>query len=79
MERWVGRAALVTGASSGIGAAACKRLVELGMVVVGCARNVDKIKVVVSLEELCSGFPTRSDTNRAIQPQKMARCLKFRI
>ena len=24
-------------------------------------------------------FPTRSDTNRAVQPQKMARGLKFRI
>ena len=26
-----------------------------------------------------SGFPTRSDTNRAVQPQKMARGLKFRV
>ena len=26
-----------------------------------------------------SGFPTRSDTNQAVQLQKMARCLKFRI
>ena len=26
-----------------------------------------------------SGFSTRSDTNRAVQPQKMARGLKFRI
>ena len=26
-----------------------------------------------------SGFPTRSDTNRAVQPRKMARGLKFRI
>ena len=26
-----------------------------------------------------SRFPTRSDTNRAVQPQKMARGLKFRI
>ena len=26
-----------------------------------------------------SGFPTRSDTNRALLPQKMARDLKFRI
>ena len=26
-----------------------------------------------------SGFPTKSDTNRAVQPQKMARGLKFRI
>ena len=25
------------------------------------------------------GVPTRSDTNRAVQPQKMARGLKFRI
>ena len=25
------------------------------------------------------GFQTRSDTNRAVQPQKMARDLKFRI
>ena len=26
-----------------------------------------------------SGFPTRSDTNWAVQPQKRARGLKFRI
>ena len=26
-----------------------------------------------------SGFPTRSDTNRAVHQQKMARGLKFRI
>ena len=26
-----------------------------------------------------SGFPTRSDTNRAVQPRKMAGGLKFRI
>ena len=26
-----------------------------------------------------SGFPTRSDTNKAVLPQKMARGLKFRI
>ena len=26
-----------------------------------------------------TGFPTRSDINRAVQPQKMARGLKFRI
>ena len=25
------------------------------------------------------GFPTRPDTNRAVQPQEMARGLKFRI
>ena len=30
-------------------------------------------------ENRYSGFPTRSDTNQAVQPQKMARGLKFRI
>ena len=28
-------------------------------------------------ENWSSGFPTRSDTNRAVQPRKMARGLKF--
>ena len=28
---------------------------------------------------LSSGFPTMSDTNLALQPQKMARNLKFKI
>ena len=26
-----------------------------------------------------TSVPTRSDTNRAVQSQKLARCLKFRI
>ena len=30
-------------------------------------------------ESRSSGFPTRSDTNQPVQPQKMARVLKFRI
>ena len=30
-------------------------------------------------KNLSSGIPTRSDTNRAVRPQKMARGLKFRI
>ena len=30
-------------------------------------------------ENLSLRFPTRSDTNRAVQPQKMDRGLKFRI
>ncbi len=37
--------ALVTGASSGIGYDLSKRLCEVGMNVVGCARTVDKIQV----------------------------------
>jgi len=45
MERWVGRVALVTGASSGFGEAIAKRLTEGGMKVVGCARNITQIQV----------------------------------
>ena len=32
-----------------------------------------------SRENLSSGFPTSSDTNRAVQPHKVARGLKFRM
>ncbi|RXG54088.1 Dehydrogenase/reductase SDR family member 11, partial [Armadillidium vulgare] len=52
MERWVGRVALVTGASSGIGAALCESLVRSGMKVVGIARGVEQIK---SLSENLKG------------------------
>ncbi|XP_072041943.1 dehydrogenase/reductase SDR family member 11-like isoform X2 [Amphiura filiformis] len=45
-DRWVGRVALVTGASAGIGAAIAKRFAQLGLKVVGCARNIDKIKTL---------------------------------
>lgn len=50
MERWKGRVALVTGASVGIGAAVARALVQQGMRVVGCARNVDKIEVCSFVE-----------------------------
>ena len=41
--------------------------------------NLDTQKYEPRCENRSSGFPTRSDTNRAVQPQKMARGLKFCI
>ena len=45
MERWRGKVALVTGASAGIGYTTAKQLTELGINVVGCARNIGTIEV----------------------------------
>ncbi|XP_014208549.1 farnesol dehydrogenase-like isoform X1 [Copidosoma floridanum] len=44
MERWSGKVAVVTGASSGIGLATAKALVQHGMTVIGLARRVDKME-----------------------------------
>ncbi|XP_049628515.1 dehydrogenase/reductase SDR family member 11 [Suncus etruscus] len=56
MERWRGRLALVTGASSGIGAAVARALVQQGLKVVGCARTVSNIEELAA-ECKSAGYP----------------------
>lgn len=48
MERWQNRVAAVTGASSGIGAAITKDLVNAGFIVVGLARRTQRIDEIRS-------------------------------
>ncbi|XP_015238634.1 dehydrogenase/reductase SDR family member 11-like [Cyprinodon tularosa] len=80
MDRWKGRVALVTGASVGIGAAIAKELVRSGMKVVGCARNVDKIKALAA-ECKSAGYsgvliPFKCDLTNVEEIQSMFAAIK---
>ena len=57
MDRWAGRTALVTGASSGIGAAIASRLVAEGLRVVGCGRRPER-----AAEILAAADPTGNNS-----------------
>ncbi|XP_049855029.1 dehydrogenase/reductase SDR family member 11-like isoform X2 [Schistocerca gregaria] len=63
MERYAGRVALVTGASSGIGAAITQALLRRGLKVVGLARRVDMVKALVLKDAPGTLYPLQGDVS----------------
>ncbi|XP_075211126.1 dehydrogenase/reductase SDR family member 11-like [Lycorma delicatula] len=66
MDRWYGRVALVTGASSGIGAAITKALAINGINVIGIARRLEKVQQIADELKNENGkiYPIKADVTK---------------
>ncbi|XP_043266675.1 farnesol dehydrogenase-like [Venturia canescens] len=66
MDRWLGKVAIVTGASAGIGAEITEALVKSGVKVVGVARRVEKIRDLATQLKGQKGslYPMRCDMGK---------------
>ncbi|CAL1683225.1 unnamed protein product [Lasius platythorax] len=67
MDRWVGKVALVTGASVGIGAQITKSLAKSGMKVIAIARRLEKLEeLAASIKRECNGeiYPMKCDVRQ---------------
>ena len=51
MTKWKGKVAVVTGANSGIGLAITKKLLKLGMKVIGMDKNINLLQVSLTFKK----------------------------
>ncbi|KAJ8971429.1 hypothetical protein NQ317_018164 [Molorchus minor] len=66
MDRWVGKVAVVTGASAGIGAAIAEQLVEKGLKVVALARRKERLNELAKKLANKKGklYPVKTDISK---------------
>ncbi|XP_044260392.1 farnesol dehydrogenase-like [Tribolium madens] len=76
MDRWVGKVAIVTGASAGMGAAIAKTLVMKGLKVVGLARRIQRMQELAADLSDAPGqlFPLRCDIT---SEEAILKCFKW--
>ncbi|CAK9293867.1 unnamed protein product [Gordionus sp. m RMFG-2023] len=64
MEKWQNKVVLVTGASKGLGKCIAQILANYGMIVVACARSMDKLQELV---KNCKGKPGEAGSIDAVR------------
>ncbi|XP_031355400.1 farnesol dehydrogenase-like isoform X2 [Photinus pyralis] len=81
MDRWIGKVAVVTGASAGIGAAIVKALAGKGVKVVGLARRKEKIdELTKSLgKKGCNVYAMKADVSKEEDILSSFECIKKKI